>query len=78
MRARRYEDAIVALKAKVKESEGEDMREAVQDKVGRLDVCRMCMCMCMCMCVIVCLEGWWGHLRDECGAGQGGLSVVKA
>ena len=29
----RYEDAIVALKAKVKETEGEDMREAIQDKV---------------------------------------------
>lgn len=30
----RYEVAIVSLKAKVKESEGEDMREAIQDKVG--------------------------------------------
>jgi hypothetical protein len=31
---RRYKDAIVSLKAKVKETEGEDMREAIQDKVG--------------------------------------------
>jgi hypothetical protein len=31
----RYEDAIVTLKAKVKETEGEDMREAIQDKVRR-------------------------------------------
>jgi hypothetical protein len=31
----RYEDAIVTLKAKVKETEGEDMREAIQDKVCR-------------------------------------------
>lgn len=35
-----YDDAVVALKTKVKESEGQDMREAIQDKVrdikGRL------------------------------------------
>jgi hypothetical protein len=29
----RYKDAIMSLKAKVKETEGEDMREAIQDKV---------------------------------------------
>ena len=29
-----YDEAIVALKAKVKEAEGQDMREAIQDKVG--------------------------------------------
>ena len=34
----RYEDAIVSLKAKVKESEGEDMWEAIQDKVGTVGV----------------------------------------
>lgn len=34
----RYDDAVVALKAKVKETEGEDMREAIQDKVHGLPV----------------------------------------
>lgn len=34
----RYEDAIVTLKSKVKESEGEDMREAIQDKVRKCAV----------------------------------------
>lgn len=29
-----YDQAIVGLKAKVKEAEGQDMREAIQDKVG--------------------------------------------
>jgi hypothetical protein len=32
----RYEEAIVSLKAKVKETEGQDMREAIQDKVGQV------------------------------------------
>jgi hypothetical protein len=32
----RYKDAIVSLKAKVKETEGEDMQEAIQDKVRLL------------------------------------------
>jgi GR25 family glycosyltransferase involved in LPS biosynthesis len=30
----RYDDAVVSLKAKVLETEGEDMREAIQDKVS--------------------------------------------
>lgn len=29
-----YDEAVVDLKAKVKEIEGQDMREAIQDKVG--------------------------------------------
>jgi hypothetical protein len=29
-----YDEAIVAFKAKIKEAEGQDMREAIQDKVG--------------------------------------------
>jgi hypothetical protein len=32
----RYDDAVVSLKAKVLETEGEDMREAIQDKVRPL------------------------------------------
>eukprot|EP00878_Enallax_costatus_P017399 GHUV01018273.1.p1 GENE.GHUV01018273.1~~GHUV01018273.1.p1 ORF type:complete len:830 (+),score=314.81 GHUV01018273.1:156-2492(+) len=31
---KKYDDAVVALKAKVKETEGEDMREAIQDKIN--------------------------------------------
>ena len=31
---REYEEAVVLLKAKVKDLEGQDMRETVQDKVG--------------------------------------------
>lgn len=31
-----YDEAVVDLKAKVKEIEGQDMREAIQDKVGGL------------------------------------------
>ncbi len=30
-----YDDAVVALREKVKELEGQDMREEIQDKVGR-------------------------------------------
>jgi hypothetical protein len=30
---REYDEAVVGLKAKVKEAEGQDMREAIQDKV---------------------------------------------
>lgn len=37
-----YEAAIVATKARVKEEEGEDMREAIQDKVG----CQLCARVC--------------------------------
>jgi len=32
---REYDEAIVALKAKVRDLEGQDMREAIQDKVCR-------------------------------------------
>jgi hypothetical protein len=32
----RYDDAIVSTKSKVKGMEGEDMREAIQDKVLHL------------------------------------------
>lgn len=31
---RKYDDAVVSLKAKVLETEGEDMREAIQDKIN--------------------------------------------
>ncbi len=31
--AREYEDALVTLKAKVKDMEGQEMRETIQDKV---------------------------------------------
>ena len=31
---REYEEAVVLLKAKVKDLEGQDMRETIQDKVG--------------------------------------------
>lgn len=34
LRCCRYDDAVVSLKAKVLETEGEDMREAIQDKVS--------------------------------------------
>jgi hypothetical protein len=39
MRCCRYDDAVVSLKAKVLETEGEDMREAIQDKVRQLMEC---------------------------------------
>lgn len=36
---REFDEAVVALKGKVKEAEGQDMREAIQDKVGCLHGC---------------------------------------
>jgi hypothetical protein len=53
---REYDGAIVGLKAKVKEAEGQDMREAIQDKVQGPGVeCAACSVQC-------------GVCRVECGS----------
>lgn len=36
---REYDNAIVSLKQKVKEMEGQDMRETIQDKVDSIHYC---------------------------------------
>lgn len=73
----RYEDAIVSLKAKVKEAEGEDMREAIQDKVRcrcrcRSDLPNLCRCRCRSSC------RFWGRCRCRVGAGSGSTASDSA